>query len=233
MTTRNGADIERPNGTSWRTGAYGWNGAYDWDHTAQAAAGEAEPERVGPSVSQIVGSAAAAVSAALVASKLGVAGTLIGAAVASIVSTIGAAYYTSFASTAHDRVRRLGTLVPARRTGTRRWWVGAVAAFLLAVAAITAVELGLGHPVSASENSGTSVGTVLQAPVTQGTPTPEATTPAASGGSTATQAPTESATASATASAPGDASTPAPTASTAPAPAATSPATSAPAAPAR
>lgn len=206
------------------------------------------PERIGPSIPQIVGSAAAAVSAALVASQLGVAGTLIGAAVASIVSTIAAAYYTSFATRTHDRVRRLSTVSlgnlprpvagasadlvenaaggpgndglgpdaePSHRRLPRRWWVGAVAAFVLAVAGITAVELGLGHPVSGAEksgDSGTSVGTVLRAPASQGWPTTPPPTPTSAEPSASTQSPTGSATESASASP--SATAPAPTAGT-------------------
>ena len=49
--------------------------------------------RFGLSVTQIVASTAAAVTAALIGSRLGVAGTLTGAAVASVVSGVGAAVY--------------------------------------------------------------------------------------------------------------------------------------------
>src|SRR6478752_844039 len=49
--------------------------------------------RLGLSVVQIVASTAAAVTAALLGSRLGVAGTLTGAALASIVSAVGAAVY--------------------------------------------------------------------------------------------------------------------------------------------
>ena len=49
--------------------------------------------RFGLSVIQIVASTAAAVTAALIGSRLGVAGTLTGAALASVVSGVGAAVY--------------------------------------------------------------------------------------------------------------------------------------------
>jgi hypothetical protein len=49
--------------------------------------------RFGLSFTQIVASTAAAVTAALIGSRLGVAGTLTGAAVASAVSGVGAAVY--------------------------------------------------------------------------------------------------------------------------------------------
>ncbi|QQR99755.1 MAG: hypothetical protein IPK37_12220 [Austwickia sp.] len=170
---------------------------------------EEEAERVRPSSAQVIGSAGAAVSAALVASRLGVAGTLIGAAVASIVSTIGAAYYTSFAKRTHAQVRRLGSWSPRgssaaglgseapsrnpRFPGRRGWWVGAAgAAFLLAVVAITALELGLGHPVSATEQSGTSVGRVVSPEPATHSPTAPGATPSSTSAprATSTEGPT-------------------------------------------
>jgi len=59
-----------------------------------AAAGDRDGDsRFGLSVIQIVASTAAAVTAAVIGSRLGVAGTLTGAALASIVSAVGAAVY--------------------------------------------------------------------------------------------------------------------------------------------
>lgn len=182
------------------------------EHGSSAAA-----ERIGPSPSQVVGSAAAAVSAALIASRLGVAGTLIGAAVVSMVSTIGAAYYTTFVKTTHDRVRRLRSVAlrPARPRERlsglrlRGWGLGALAAFVLAVAAITVLELGLGHPVSTSEDSGTSVGSVFippqprteptrpgpsSGPAQTGSPAPSPTGPAPTTGTATHSGPTSAAT---------------------------------------
>ena len=59
-----------------------------------AVAGDEDGDsRFGLSVIQIVASTAAAVTAAVIGSRLGVAGTLTGAALASIVSAVGAAVY--------------------------------------------------------------------------------------------------------------------------------------------
>lgn len=74
---------------------------------------EKEP-RLGLSASQIVATALAAVTATFAASYLGVAGTLIGAAVSSIVSVVGGSIYTRSLDRTHESLRR----VPARRTGT-------------------------------------------------------------------------------------------------------------------
>src|SRR3712207_4577894 len=56
---------------------------------------------------QVAAGALAAVSAAVIASFFGVAGTVIGAAVASVVSTVGAAVYTESMRRAHAGLRRL------------------------------------------------------------------------------------------------------------------------------
>lgn len=91
---------------------------------AKPPAGHEERARLlGLSIPQLLGSAGAAVSAAVVASFLGVAGTLIGAAVGSIVSTVSAAVYTKAARTAHDSLpvpRRPGSQVSSAAPGPNR-----------------------------------------------------------------------------------------------------------------
>ena len=57
---------------------------------------------------QLAAGALAAVSAAVVASFFGVAGTVIGAAVASVISTVGAAVYTESMRRTHAGLRRAG-----------------------------------------------------------------------------------------------------------------------------
>lgn len=69
---------------------------------------------LGISATQVAGSALAAVSAAVSGSWLGVNGTLIGAAVASIVGTIGSAMYTYSLQRGSHVVRR-GAVVPRLR----------------------------------------------------------------------------------------------------------------------
>jgi hypothetical protein len=76
------------------------------------------------SVPQILGSALAAVTAAVAASYLGVAGTVIGAAVVSMASTIGTAIYTHYLKQTGERVkqhattgRRLESPAPAAEAG--------------------------------------------------------------------------------------------------------------------
>lgn len=79
-----------------------------------AANDQAETPALGISATQVAGSALAAVSAAVSASWLGVTGTLIGAAVASIVGTIGSAMYTYSLQRGGHVVRR-GVVVPRLR----------------------------------------------------------------------------------------------------------------------
>lgn len=185
---------------------------------------------LGLSLPQLLGGAGAAVSSAVVASYLGVAGTLIGAAVGSIVSTVSAALYTNWAETAHGKLptarrvavidgsRRAGSTVPGPGTGRgtvvitagragrkrrlRRLIAGVVAVFVLAIGVVTAIELGLGHPVSGQEQrGGTSIGSVVgvteptpsqapTAPATDAPPTDGVTTAPADPGASADQTPT-------------------------------------------
>ncbi|MDO5710957.1 MAG: hypothetical protein Q4P32_04345 [Micrococcales bacterium] len=182
----------------------------------------------GLSVPQLIGGASAAVSTAVVASFLGVAGTLIGAALGSIVSTISAAVYTSMARDAHSRVRMV-TVRPGRdarsasgtpsshssprastaattHPGPRHAWnlavirraikprallAGAGVIFVIAIGAITALEVGLGRPVSASEPTGsTSLGRVVQDVSGQSAPsTPSDVTPTPSDSATSEPTP--------------------------------------------
>jgi len=63
-----------------------------------------EPIRVSFSLPQIAGGALAAMTAAAIGSRLGVAGTMIGAAVASIIGGIGATLYSAGIDRTHRRV---------------------------------------------------------------------------------------------------------------------------------
>ncbi len=191
---------------------------------------------LGLSVPQLLGGAGAAVSSAVVASYLGVAGTLVGAALGSVVSTVSAALYTNSLRSAHHKLppprllsgrvdaggvsstpERATTPAPVptprmardprddgsyvvtvgsrgarRMRAVRRLVAGMVAVFVLAVAALTAIELGLGHPVSAEQDKGgTSIGTVVgTSPEPASTPTPT-TTPTSQPEESPTQQPTE------------------------------------------
>jgi hypothetical protein len=127
---------------------------------------------------QVMASALAAVSAAVIASLFGVAGTVIGAAVVSVASTVGAAVYTESMRRTHAGLRRAGRrlvqspqspadrsagdgpplpahLDPRRSRPRRRWarWAmvaaTGVAVFGLAMAVVTTVELIGQKPVSA------------------------------------------------------------------------------------
>ena len=148
------------------------------------------------SVVQVLAGALASVSAAVVASTFGLAGTLIGAAVTSVVATTAGALYTHSLERARARIRirrdpRTGRLErevvrPPEAPPTISWGLVAGAAalvFVLAIGAVTAVELAARKPVASllgravPEPGGTTVGTVLHelGPQSPAGPPPEQT----------------------------------------------------------
>ena len=160
------------------------------------------PPRRQLTVAQVITAALASVSAAAIASSLGVAGTLLGAAVTSIVATLAGALYTHSLEQAHSRLRRqhfprpggVMRLRPPSRLSQLAW--GRIAGrallvFALTLGTITVVEVAareslarlMGH--APAQDSGTTVGTVLHTvaqdvqPKTEPRPasTPEAATP--------------------------------------------------------
>lgn len=72
------------------------------------------------SAAQVIASVLATLSAAVAASFLGVAGTLVGAAVASVVSTMGTEIYKHYLQRSEERLRSAGQVLyhSAARTGT-------------------------------------------------------------------------------------------------------------------
>lgn len=74
-----------------------------------------EQPRFELSVPQIAGGALAAVTAAVAASYLGVAGTIIGAAVASVAGTVGNAVYTHYLKRTSEKVREHAVVALRRR----------------------------------------------------------------------------------------------------------------------
>lgn len=219
---------------------------------------------------QVAASGLAAISASLAASFLGVAGTIIGAAVGAVIATIGSAVYAHSLKTASARLSHLrpvvvgpsglrapqpepsGATPAAQRTPALGPWLRGLILVLLgaavALGGITLAERVLGHPVSNSDSTGTSIARVVspgdasadesddkdeQAPETTPTATPPATpttAPSASPtapGAAPTDVPTDLPTDGAQdgtgddpadGQTPPEASEPAPTADTAPAP---------------
>ena len=138
-----------------------------------------EPKRLQLSVIQIVAGTFATVSAAALGSTLGVEGTLLGAAVSSVVATVAAALYTHSLEQARRRIRwrrnlRTGTVEPvAQRPARRRFPWGRVAAlaglvFALALGAITVLEVVARQPLASLVGQPprvpgrTTVGTLLR-----------------------------------------------------------------------
>lgn len=98
---------------------------------------------------QVFAGALAAITAALIGSTLGVAGTVLGAGIASILTTVGAALYHRM----HARVSR----------SERRWApfvAGGVIAFALGMLVITGLELARGEQFSGGR--GTTLGGIVR-----------------------------------------------------------------------
>jgi hypothetical protein len=110
---------------------------------------------------QVLAGALAAITAALIGSTLGVAGTVLGAGIASVLTTVGAALYHRV----HARVSR-----------SERPWApfvaGGVIAFALGMLAITGLELARGEQLSGGQ--GTTLGGIVRT-----NPGPERSTPPA------------------------------------------------------
>jgi hypothetical protein len=197
--------------------------------TATQPAPEADQPRafLGLTFAQLVAGAAAAVTAAFAASRVGVGGTLMGAAFGSVISSVAAAAYGHSLTTAGKRLRGTsvtvrvvpqaalqrpsdlpvladGPVVDDAAPGARRafgWRAGvalAVSAFVLAVGLITVFELGIGRTVSGDSGSGQG-GTSIGQVLGGSTQTEESSEPTTT--PTGTPSGTESATSSPTESA--------------------------------
>ena len=141
-------------------------------------------------MTQILGSVLAAVSATVVASYFGVAGTVIGAALGSLVSVVGGAIYTHSMNRTRDKIKtkaiesavaqRFGTaeavrtpLSRARDAGDdlrsrlfagpagRRLVLSTAALFVVVLGAVTAFEMVSGKPLSATVTAQHGSGTSL------------------------------------------------------------------------
>lgn len=115
------------------------------------------------SLTQLLGGALAAATGAALASRLGVAGTIIGAGAVSLFSAVGSAAYTQSLRRTRDRVRSAAQRTrpdrpprrpaPPRRRAVRIPVVlaGAAAVFVIAFTAITGYELLTGQPISGDQ----------------------------------------------------------------------------------
>jgi len=150
--------------------------------------GDDDADKAGLSISvpQVAGGALASVITALAASFLGVAGTLIGAALGSVLSSIGTVVFGHSLIKAKRTLKKLPVTAAdpaarnnpnpnpnpnpnrstARRPASRRpaWQPVAVLAgcvFVAAMAAIWVTEVAIGHPISGGTSKGTSIGDVF------------------------------------------------------------------------
>lgn len=130
---------------------------------------------------QIAGGALAAVTSALAASRLGVAGTLIGAGVGSVVASVAGTLYSNSIRIHAEKLAGLRRRTTDSTTGMvsvgiepkpspvrgpgRRWGrilapIALVA--LLGIGVVTSIEAVLGHPFGDSTGTGTSVSAVVR-----------------------------------------------------------------------
>jgi hypothetical protein len=149
-------------------------------------------------ITNLLGGALAAISGAIVASFLGVFGTLAGAGVMSIFMAVATAGYAHSLATAHRWLRRTlrrraggetdADMPPARPLRWQRVALAAAAVFAIAMGAVTTVEATAGRPLASllgsppSRGGSTSVGVVVgqsAAPTSQA-PRTSATSPPAS-----------------------------------------------------
>ena len=145
------------------------------------------PRKTDLNPTHVAAAALAAVTTAVLGSMLGIAGTLMGAAGASVITTVGTALYQSSLERSRERVRSLTQRTRPSRTSREgssarlappRWGavvVGALGAFLLAMMAITGFEWASGKTVGGN-GTGTTIGQVVnnqsgpQKPATPPTP---------------------------------------------------------------
>jgi hypothetical protein len=126
----------------------------------------ARTSALGLSPAQVAGSALAAVTGAFLAARLGVAGTLAGVAIGSVVGTLRSASYTYWLRHSHALVRGR----TARPIPHERWWLalpwsrlaaGVAVVGALGLGTLTLVEGLAGQPVSSLATGGQGGGTTL------------------------------------------------------------------------
>jgi hypothetical protein len=112
---------------------------------------------------EVLAGGLAAVTAAMIGSSLGVTGTVLGAGIASVVSTVAAALYLRSArSVAVRAATRTGEERPPRTPRVPGWPVlvaGGIVAFVFGMLVITGVEWVRGAPLSGGQ--GTTIGAIV------------------------------------------------------------------------
>jgi hypothetical protein len=151
-----------------------------------------KPPRLQISATQLIASALAAVTATIAASYLGVSGTVIGAALASVVTVTGNAVYGHSLHRTSQRVRSVVPttarwLPPSKQDADdeppaetpqagsrlmRRLAMASVAVFAAVLAVVTSVELVAGRPLSDLLRGKSGQGTTVFGPVRQPEETP-------------------------------------------------------------
>jgi hypothetical protein len=107
---------------------------------------EPERKRLDLSLSQTVGGSLAAATAAYLGSRLGVVGTIVGAAVVSVMSALAGVLYTNSLRRTRETMARAVRAVDGPSEGTRshRWLVGAMTVTALGVVGVAGLGLVAG-----------------------------------------------------------------------------------------
>ncbi|MBC9821255.1 hypothetical protein [Terrabacter sp. MAHUQ-38] len=149
------------------------NGHPDRDHPDRDPDARPRAKLLDLSLTQLLGGSMAAATAAALGSRLGVVGTIAGAAVLSIVSAIAASLYTNSMARAKDAVvlvrSRSGAvaLVDQRRwkrpdrATTRRVLAATAAVFVIAAAFLAGLQLATGARVTGTDLGGRTSGQVV------------------------------------------------------------------------
>ncbi|MGH3784819.1 MAG: hypothetical protein ACRDRO_30455 [Pseudonocardiaceae bacterium] len=154
-------------------------------------------------LAHVAAAALAAVTTAVLGSELGADGTLIGAAGASVITTVGTAVYQMSLERSRKRVRSLAQRARpsptaqhqaepshrSRRSVALRWGaviVGSLGAFLVAMTVITGFEWANGQTVGGN-GKGTTIGQVIN----DQPAVPKPTTPLRPGAPAGSETPTE------------------------------------------
>ena len=145
---------------------------------------EHAPDRVwsGIDIPKTIAGVLAALSAAVIGSFLGVAGTLAGAAIASLIGSVGTELYKNFIHKGREKIQSSFTTAPAavgtppvaaaedetpsdtaapRQIHWKRIGLVAASLFVLAMAALTAVELVAGKSIADATRGGSGDGSTI------------------------------------------------------------------------
>jgi len=139
------------------------------------------PRRLDLSLTQLLASGLAGATGAIISSYLGVAGTIVGAALFSVVATVGSQVYSHSLRRTRSRIVQS---VSQRQISPRRTAITAVVVLFCVIVGLTLFELVLKEPISAwvrgKKDDGTTISKVVHHKRSKAAPAPtpaDTTTP--------------------------------------------------------